>query len=230
MKFACGIWFALISLIHGVGLDFPTTLKEIHAPADSKTVTADFTFTNNSDKAVVVAKYDSTCSCMAVTIKNGKLRYASGESGVVRTEFSMGNFSGTVDKVVALWLDQDSADKPSLVLTVRVHIPVLVALEPKTLKWDLNGKAEPKTIQITMHHEKPIRVIAVNASTEAFKHEIKTIDAGKSYALIVTPTATQVPSLCIFRIETDCNLEKHRIQQVFATVRRSSAIAPGGKP
>ncbi|MCX6866164.1 MAG: DUF1573 domain-containing protein, partial [Verrucomicrobia bacterium] len=183
-------------------------------------VTVDFEFTNRSDKPVSVIKYDSTCSCMSVRIQDGKLRYAPGESGLVRADFDMGNFSGSIDKVVVLWLDKDAADKPSIVLKVRVIIPVLVSLEPKTVKWELNGKAEPQTIRVTMHHVKPIRVTSVQSSSEAFKCAVKTIQDGASYDVIVTPMNINTPGLGIFRIETDCDIEKHRIQQAFGTVRR----------
>jgi hypothetical protein len=230
MKRTWIIWLALIAVIEAGVLDFPNFIKEVHAPADAKTVTADFEFTNRSDKPVSIAKYDSGCSCLAVTIRDGKLRYEPGESGVVRSVFSMGNFSGSVDKIVALWLDNDPMENPSLKLTVRVHIPVLVAMEPKTLKWDLGGKLEPKVIQIRMNHDKPIHVTSVTSTSEAFKHELKTIEDGKSYELVVTPTETESPGLGIFRVETDCDLEKHRIQQAFASVRRPSPSDPAVKP
>jgi hypothetical protein len=229
MKIACGIWLASMALIQGAGLEFTEPLKEINAPPDVKKVTADFEFTNRSDKPVTVTKYEPTCSCISLQIKDAKLRYAPGESGMIRAEFDMGNLSGTVDKVVAVWLDNDPADKPSMSLTVRVHIPVLVSLTPKTLKWDLNGKGEPQTIRISMHYQQAIRVTAVNASSDAFNHELKTVEEGKAYDLIITPLDIKTPCLGIFRIETDCKIEKHRIQQVFATVRRPSpanAVAP----
>ena len=124
-------------------------------------------------------------------VKDGKLRYAPGESGLIRAAFDMGNFSGTVDKVVAVWLDDDPTDKPSLSLTVRVHIPVLVSMEPKTVKWELDGKPDAQTIRITMNHSKPIHVTAVESSSKAFTHEIKAIEDGKIYELVVTPTGHQ---------------------------------------
>lgn len=230
MKIACGIWLVLTAWIQAAALDFTTTFKEIHVPADIKTVTADFDFTNRSNKPVSIAKYDPGCSCIAVQVKEGKLRYEPGESGTIRAEFNMGNFSGTVDKMVVLWLNNDPTDKPSLTLNVRVHIPVLVVLEPKTLKWDLNGKGQPQTIRITMKYEKPIRVTSVSASSDAFKHELKTVEEGKTYDLVVTPTDIKTPTLGIFRIETDCQIEKHRIQQVFATVRRPNPADAAVKP
>jgi hypothetical protein len=220
MRIAIGIWFGLMALVSAAGLEFKETTKELHAPADVNTVSADFEFTNRSDKTVTVTKYESTCSCMSVTIKGGKLSYAPGESGVIRAQFDMGNFSGEIDKVVLLWLDGNKSEKPSLSLTVRVHIPVLVSLEPKTVKWELNGKGEPQSIRVTMKHDKPIRVTAVKSTSEAFKLELKTIEEGKTYDVNVTPLNMKSPGLAVIRIETDCDIDKHRIQQAFAVVRK----------
>jgi hypothetical protein len=211
----------LSSLSHGAGLDFTATLKEIEAPADAKKVTADFEFTNRSNKTVKVAKYDAGCSCMAVGIKDSKLAYAPGESGLLRADFEMGNFSGTVDKSVALWLDDDPPEKPSVNLTVRVHIPVLVAIEPKTVKWEVGAEAAPQTIRITMNHSEPIHVKGVTSTSEVFRFELKTIEDGKSYELVVTPADISTPGLAVMRIETDCAVERHRLQQAFAMVRKA---------
>jgi hypothetical protein len=230
MKNIVLVSIALSAFLHAAGLDFTQTLKEIHAPADVDKVTAEFEFTNKSGKPVRVVKFDAACSCMAVTIRDGKLKYAPGESGVIRAVFEMGNFSGTVDKTVALWLDDDIPEKPSVSLTVRVHIPVLVALEPKTLKWNLNGDASPQTIRITINETSPIRVIDVKCSTPTFKPELKTIEEGKSYELVVTPTAIQTPALGILRIETDSTSAKHRLQQAFLVVRKPTPAEAAAKP
>jgi Protein of unknown function (DUF1573) len=230
MKFQLGIWFLLTAFLHAAGLEFKETVKELHAPPDVKKVSSDFEFTNRSNKPVTVAKYESTCSCMAVTIKGGKLRYAPGESGVIRAEFDMGNFSGEVDKVVVLWLDDAPADKPSLNLTVRVHIPVLVSVEPKTVKWDVNGKGGAQTIHLKMNHDKPIRVTGVTCSSESFKQELKTVEEGKSYDLTITPLDVKSPGLAVIRIETDCAIEKYRIQQAFAVVRKPTPGESAANP
>ncbi len=230
MKIALGIWFALMVCVQAAGLEFKELLKEVHAPADAKKVTADFEFTNKTDKPVTVAKYEATCSCMAVMIKEGKLRYAPGESGLVRAEFDMGNFSGVVDKVVALWLDNDPMDKPSVSLTVRVHIPVLVSLEPKTVKWDLNGNADAQTIQIKMNHTKPIKISSVSCSSEAFSTQLKTVEEGKNYELVVTPKNIKSPGLAVIRLETDCDISRHRTQQAFAVIRKPSPAESAAKP
>lgn len=225
MKFALGLWLALAGISSAAGLEFASMLKEVNAPADATIVTTDFEFTNKGDKPMSITKTDPGCSCLKVEISGGKLKYAPGESGVVRATFEMGNFSGTVDKMVALWVDDDPSEKPSKQLVVRVNIPVLVAIEPKTVKWDLGGKATPQVIQIRMVGDKPIRVTAANSSSESFACEIKTLEEGRKYDLIVTPKEMNAPGMTVIRIETDCAVSKHRTQQAFAVVRKPTPTA-----
>ena len=219
------IWLSLAALLPAGTLSFDSTLKEIDAPADAKTVAAEFAFTNKSGETVTIKQYESTCSCMSAKIKDGKLRYAPGESGVVRAEFDMGNFSGDVDKVVAIWLDGDPADNPSLRLTTRVHIPVLVAIEPKTVKWEVGGDKEPQTIKITMNHSKPIQVQGIECSNENFTADLKVVEAGKSYEIQVGIVDPSQPGLGIITIRTDCDVARHRTQQAFVVNRKATPAA-----
>lgn len=224
------IWLILASGLQAAALEFKELIKEIHAPADVTDVTTDFEFTNKSGKPVNIAKSDPGCSCLKVQISGGKLLYAPGESGVIRATFDMGNFSGTVDKMIALWLDDDAPEKPSMSLTVRVHIPILVGLEPKTVKWEIGGSREPQTIQVRMAGEKPISVKTVSSSSADFSCELKTVVAGKEYEITVTPREMNSPGMAVIRIETDCELVKHRTQQAFGVVRKPTPAAAAAKP
>lgn len=204
--------------------------KEINAAADAATVTAEFEFTNKTDKPITIKKCDPGCSCVSVQISEGKLRYEPGQSGVIRAKFDMTNFSGTVDKVIAMFLDNDPEDRPSQVLKLKVNIPVLVSLEPKTLKWDIDSKAGPQIIHIKMFDGQTIRVTDVKSTSEAFTCELKTLEEGKRYDLVVTPIDLSAPGIGVFRIETDCKLQKHRIQQAFAVVRKPTPAETAAKP
>lgn len=230
MKFPLVIWLLVSAFVHAAGLEFETMLQEVRAPADAATVTADFKFTNKSDKPITIAKSDTGCSCLSVQVSGGKLKYAPGESGVVRGTFEMGNFSGTVDKVIALWLDDDRPDKPSKSLVVRVHIPVLVALEPKTVRWEIGGKPEPQVIQIRMAEGETIHVTGVKSSSTSFAFDLREIEKGRQYDLVVTPLAIDTPGMAVVRIETDCKVTRHRIQQAFAVVARPAKVAPAAQP
>lgn len=230
MKIATAIWLALAAVSQAAGLSFERVLEEVKAPADATQVTADFKFTNKGDKPVTISKSDPGCSCLSVQISGGKLKYAPGESGTVRATFDVGNFSGTVDKAIALWLDDAVGDKPTMHLTVRIEIPVLVTMEPKTATWDVGGKPEPKTISIRMAEGQTIKVLSVKCSSPLFEQELKTIEEGKKYDLIVTPKSADSPGMGVIRIETDCPISKHRLQQAFAVVRKPVAAQAAAQP
>ncbi len=217
--------FAILILLMAAGparaeLVFPELLKEAHAPPDARTVTVDFPFSNKGDKPVVIKKYDAACSCIGAQIKGGKLTYAPGEKGLIRTTFGLGNFSGVIDKSLQLWVDGDAKDKPSFTLTVRVHIPELVKIEPKTLKWSVGEAPTPKSITIKMDFEKPIKILAVSGSNENFTQKLETVRDGEEYRLTVTPADTSTPGIGVLRTETDCPIARHRIRQAFLIVRR----------
>lgn len=207
-------------LLSAGSLTFQESLKELSPDPNETKVVVDFKFTNKTDKPVNITRFDGGCSCVSVQLSDGKRVYAPGESGVLRANFEVGTFSGTVDKVVALWLEGDPEDTPSERVTLRVHIPVVVEVEPKTLKWKIGEKLEPQTVKITMNGDKPTHILEVNGNSDAFSHQLKTIEDGRKYELVITPNSTEATKLGGFRIKTDSSVTRQAIQQVFAMVNR----------
>lgn len=211
-------------LAEAAGLEFKELTKKQDAGPDAKIVTTDYPFTNTSKKPVTITKSDPGCSCLKVEISGGKLTYEPGESGVIRTTFDVGNNTGDVEKGVAVWVDSDPKEKPSLYLKLNIHIPVLVNLEPKTLAWEIGGAPEPKTIHIKITEGSNIKILDIKAK-ESFNCELKTLENGRSYDLVVTPRSVAGPDLGVIRIETDSTIPKQKVQQAFAVVRKP-AINP----
>lgn len=201
------------------GLHFEKILLDIPVAADALTTVADFDFANSTDRTITIDRVEKTCSCVSVQISEGKLTYAPGEKGVIRATFELGNLAGEVEKTVLLFLAGDPEDKPSHTLTVKVRIPVLVTLSQKSLQWELGGKADPQKIDIEMAHSKPIRILSTQCSSENFKVDLKVIEEGRRYELWVTPAATTESGLGLIRLETDCEIARHKIQQAFAVIR-----------
>lgn len=211
----------LTCTLHGQ-LTFDKKLKEVTAELDGSQVICDYEFTNETDHPVTIARYEATCSCMSVKVKEGKLKYEPGEKGMLRGIFDVGNFSGTVDKALRIWLQDDPPNQPSITLTTRIHIPVLVELEPKTLRWDLdeNGSPEAQTISIKIQHDQPIRVLSAECGNETFGTELIEVEEGKSYELKVTPTSLANPSLGVIQIRTDSDSSRYATQRAFALIRK----------
>lgn len=221
MKRLFSACIALVTSLSAAGLEFDEILIEADAPIDSKTVMRDFTFTNTSDQDVVIREADAGCSCLAVKVAGGKLAYSPGESGTLRATFEMGSFQGSVDKPIFIWLQNDRDEKPSNTVTLRVHIPEVIKMSPKNLKWEMGSKPLMQVLKIEMDYKKPIHVNSISSSNPDFETKLVTIEEGKEYHVEVTPKRTDVPSLAVLRIETDLDIEKHRIQQSFAGINPS---------
>ena len=212
-------FLALAACLQAADLKFEKPLQEVHVGMDDKTITQEFKFSNAGSESLKIRHADAGCSCVAVEFAGSKASYAPGESGILRATFEIGNFQGTVDKEILIWLADDPDEKPSTKVNLRIHIPNVVALEPKTLKWELGAPTETKTMLVKMAYEKPIHVKAVETSNTDFSAEIKGMEEGKTYAIEVTPRDTSSQKLSIVRIETDLETPKYRLQQGFAIVR-----------
>lgn len=211
-------------------LKFDGLLKEADAPTDAQQVVVDFPFRNEGPQRVVIRQYDAPCPCMKVQVKGGKLAYEPGEAGVIRAVFDLSQLAGTVEKETEIFLEGDPAGRPSIRLTSRIHIPVLVEIEPKTATWDIGSSPEPKTITLTMNHSEPIHVKGVSGSHPNFTHELRTVEEGKKYELIITPADTGQVCIAVFHIETDCPIARHRTQRAFSVVRKPAEPLPAPVP
>lgn len=218
MKWVTGCLLGLAGVSFAGQLSFTEMEKSASLGVDESKLVMDYPFTNETDKTVTIKKTQGDCSCTAIQVSGGKMSYAPGESGVIRLNFDVGNFKGEVAKHASLWLDDDKEDAPSQQLVLKVSIPVLVDVEPKTVKWDLGEEGESKTIKVKMNGDEPIRIVSVTPSTEAFTQELKTIEEGKHYEIVISPVSTEKRALSVFRIETDSKSEKQRQQQVFAVI------------
>lgn len=225
MKHLLALLFLLAAPPLLAELKFDTPVLDANADLDATTLVREYKFTNAGSKTVKITQADAGCSCLAVEVAAGKFSYAPGETGTIRATFAIGSFQGTVEKNIYIWLEGDREEAPSANVMLRVHIPVIISLEPKTLKWELNGSAEKKTIDVKMDHVKPIRITSVSTSNDSFSAEVVTVEEGKHYKIEVTPKDTATAGLCIVRIETDTDVEKQRVQQGFAVIS-----APLGKP
>lgn len=219
-------WFAASLTLSAGTLKFEEMTKEIRAEADARSVTADFTFKNESAEEVIIDRYDAACTCINAQIKGGKLVYKPGDTGVIRAAFDTSLFSGTEEKTVGVWLKGDPEHKPSITLTTRVIIPVLVEVEPKTLIWETGEKVGPKTVTLTMHHSEPIRVSKVSGADARFTQELKVIEEGKKYEVVVTPASTEKVGMGVIHVETDCAVQRHRSQRIFTVVRHAMPKPP----
>jgi hypothetical protein len=218
MKLLSLILLALCVTLQAGDLKFEKDIYEANIDLKDTEITREFKFTNTGSKEIKIRHVEPGCSCVTVEFLNGQSTYAAGESGVMRAKFKLDTSQGTIDKPILVYLATDPEDKPSSQVTFRIHIPIAIALEPKTLNWDINSKTETKSIRVTCNYEKPVQITSVSLTSENFSSEIVTVEAGKSYDVRVTPKSTATGALCMIGITTDIELERFRSQQAYARI------------
>ncbi|MFD0895856.1 DUF1573 domain-containing protein [Luteolibacter ambystomatis] len=232
MRWFVSLWLGLMPMAFAGRLTFTETSKTVDAKPSDTVVKASFPFTNKSGSQVSIRRIESSCSCLASGADGKKVDYAPGESGKIEADFDVGASTGVVEKQIAVWVEGDPADKPSAQLILKVKIPEVIVIEPKTAKWDVGGEAKSQTISFTVDWPEPVHLTKVTTSSTAFKHELKTVTDGKKYELVITPVDSKQPNLAVFHIDTDCKLEKYREVMAYAVVRRplASEAKPATKP
>ncbi len=84
-------------------------------------------------------------------------------------KFELGSFQGAVDKQINIWLKGDPAEKPSNTVTLRVHIPQIIKITPRTIKWKTGSEPVMKVVTVEMDYEKAIHVKSVTSSNTNFE-------------------------------------------------------------
>lgn len=205
----------------GAKMVFQSTLVEIEVPHDVNEVTGEFPFEVIGGDATIIS-YDALCTCLAGRVeplmpdRSAKLHWKDGEKGVIKARFDTSKFMGTVDKAIELKLE----GREPIHLTVRVHIPQLVKLEPNTLKWKNGGPNEEKVARIQVNHSAPIHIISHSATRgEAYPYELKTIKEGWEYEIRVKPSSTAVSGVGLISLRTDCEVPKFKRVVLYVTTR-----------
>ncbi|MFC5049157.1 DUF1573 domain-containing protein [Rubritalea spongiae] len=206
-------------------LVFSQTEEKVDAAADAKEVNVEFPFENKGDEPVVVQRFDAPCSCMYAHLEGGKkqqdgsILIAPDEKGVFKGRFELGNFKGTVEKKIVIWMDQDPDDKPSISLNTQVTIPYLIAAFPQSLMWQVGENAVEKIIEVKVDHTEPIKVIKHTSSSSNFSYTFTIKEEGKLYELKVKPKSTEKVTFAAIRLTTDSANPRYKTVQTFMTVK-----------
>lgn len=227
MKFSLsGLGVALCSFLATLqagNLVFETKLIEVTATPDQELVVADFAFTAEGGQADI-ERYDAPCSCLEAQISNnGKLVWEEGESGTVRGLFEVGNFRGTVDKEISVIMTNGTRHD----LTVRMTMPELLVIEPKTLKWRQGEEPLPKSFDIKAGSDEKVKILGLEGTNEEkFPYLLETLEEGLHYRLTVIPSSTAERGMGVIRIATDSKFKKHQSYQAFVLIAKSSTALP----
>lgn len=189
----CGL-FACTTL-SGFAFEWKTqTLSFTTAPFQA-TQEAAFAFTNTGPRPVRILGVESNCDCLDATAD--RQVYAPGESGVIKAKFTVGDRLGLYERRIKIVTDE--SPEPVRLL-VRIEVPELVTLTPRSVAWRLNEAAAEKTVDLEVIPGVRIEFTRVQPTGADFAARLETVEAGRRYRVYLKPPATAQPANAAFRI------------------------------
>ena len=191
------------------------TFITLKAKPNDTVLQAVYKFTNKSDSPVEIEKVKSSCSCTAAS--TNKKVYAAGEAGELTAVFTIGDRVGSHRKTITVQTDDKS--KATSILILQVNIPQVLKIQPQMVFWKVGNDLQAKTMDIEVAVSEPVEIKTELPENSAFSTELKVIEPGKRYKLIITPTSTEVGTNATIAIITNYPKAAPKRFKVFAYVK-----------
>lgn len=189
----CGV-FASLTLA-GLALEWQTQTLSFTTTPFQTTQEAVFRFTNTGPRPVKILEVESNCDCLDATADRAV--YAPGESGVIKSNFTVGDRLGLYERRIKVVTDE--GPEPVRLL-VRIEVPELVTLSPRSVAWQLHEPAVEKAVDLVVIPGLNIEFTRVQPTSGDFAARLETIEAGRRYRVYLKPPATTQPANAAFRV------------------------------
>jgi len=193
-------------------LKFDSDNIKVNSKPDELRITARYPFVNDSGAVMEVKEVIMGCTCTHAKFVDDKRVYQPQEKGALDVTMELGTFTGSVTKQVTI---VPKVGEP-MVLNLTCNIAEVVEVRPKTLKWNVDGDPSPKTIDIFMRSQQPIKLKEVSATSRDFDFDIKTVEKGRHYQVIVRPLSLKGRAHGNLFFHTDSPIKRY--SQAVATV------------
>ena len=212
------------------GPRFCTLLVSVLLPCAAlewKTLTLDFTmapfqttqdavfqFTNNGDRPVRILEVESNCDCLIAG--TDQQIYAPGATGVIRSSFKIGDRLGLYERRIKVVTDES----PEPVrLQVRIEVPELVSINPRSLAWKINEPATGKSVDLVVIPALLVNFTRVQSTNSDFVVRLETVEIGRRYRVYIRPPATSQPANAAIRILGQAESKQPVIVSAYGNVR-----------
>jgi hypothetical protein len=203
--------FVLISAAAACAqLSLESRLQEFRPAASEVEVAAHFKFKNIGSEPITITKVKTSCGCTTATFE--KNTYDPGERGEIVARIAFGSRSGLQEKLITV--ETTDRKEPKVMLTLRVHIPETIQVKPTFLFWPRTQTAaagfEPKAINLTAAEGYEVKDLKATTSDPNVNIEVKTLEMGKTYQLLVSPKSGHSPGSAIIKIQVNDPQESGR--------------------
>jgi hypothetical protein len=168
----------------GPQIRFATPIYDFGKASAGELVKYQFVFTNAGDEVLAVSNVQPSCGC--TTAGEWSRQVEPGKTGIIPIQFNSSAYNGPVTKTVTV----TSNDKTHPTFALQIKGTVWKAIEISPQNAILNVAAEAPSnatavVKIISHMDQPITLSEPECNNHSFAAELKTIQPGKEFELIV---------------------------------------------
>jgi hypothetical protein len=186
---------AAASVLPAAALEWKSQILSFNTAPFQTTQEAVFHFTNTGSKPVKILEVESNCDCLDAAAD--RQVYAPGASGVIKTTFHVGDRLGLYERTIKVLTDENPEP---IRLLMKIEVPELVTLTPRSVAWKLNEAASEKSIDLEVIAGLKIDFTRVQPTSGDFAARLETLEAGRRYRIHLKPPETTQPANAAFRI------------------------------
>ena len=216
----------LISLMFALGgsacaaLLWEATAADLHPAVSDKTAVAHFKYKNTGDKPIKITSVHPSCGCTTAALAKDVVE--PNESGEITATFNIGDRSGVQNKTITVMTD-DTPGQPTI-LKLTATIQQLLQVAPLFVYWPAGDALGPKTINVDVGAEFPVKKLTVTSTDKAIATEVAPGPNDKTFRITVTPTESGRPINATLKIEPD--FPKETTKSFYVNVRVDSRAKP----
>jgi hypothetical protein len=181
-----GAWLAGLACLFAAAAahaQLTWTDKQLELSSDSTTpaVEGRFHFVNSGAKPIDIGRVETSCGCTSA--KLAQSHFEPGQGGDIVVTYRRGPRTGSQKNLIEV----QTGDQPPTLLTLLVHIPEVVRLDPAFVTWTHQEAKTPKTILLKLVVPGKITALDVQSSDPAIRAEARPVVAGQEYRLVISP-------------------------------------------
>ena len=154
-----------------------------------------FEFRNNSAQTVTITDLQTNCECLEA--QADQKSYAPATAGTIKARFTVGDRSGPYERSITVVTDE--ATSP-IRLQVRIEVPEICSLTPRSVRWDIQAPTEGKVIELRPAFGLEISFTEAQSTNAAFAARLETVEPGRLYRVHLAPRSTAEPASAAIRI------------------------------
>mgnify|MGYP002789513808 FL=1 len=173
-----------------------------------------FSFRNEGTAPVTIVRIDASCGCTATSLAESTI--APGGRGDLEVLYRPDGQTGRQSKTVTVHTS-DAPDQP-VTLTLNIDVPAWFDIAPRLVTWERGGKAEAKTVTITLHRP-GTTVTVLNPDQERLTVTLENGASPGHKMLRLTPKSTAQAFRSIVRLKVESEGLEARVLAVYADLR-----------